>query len=160
MGESNDSINGILFENIDKKIPINFRLLTTPIIDTPSISKTSTISKLENYIDENYDEAAKIQLKQAILRKVKEQLSNEIKEKGHLDELLPSLYNQISSLKSEIGFLREKVKENNNVIRTLLRRNSCECNGSSPCERSKLDNISEINEERRDACISTTSNPI
>ena len=111
MGESNDSINGISFENIDKKIPINFRLLTTPIIDTPSISKTSTISKLENYINENYDEAAKIQLKQAILLEVKQQISNETKEKGHLDELLRSLHYQISSLKSEIGFLREEVKE-------------------------------------------------
>ena len=141
MGETNDSINGILLENINKKIPINFSLLTTPIKDTPSISKTSTISKLENYIDENYGEAAKIQLKQAILRKVKQELPNQTKEKGHLDELLRSLHNRISSL---TGFLREEVKEKNNVIRTLLRRNSCECNSSSPCESPKLDTISEI----------------
>ena len=144
-----------MIENIDKEIPINFSLLITPIKDTPCVSKTSTISKLENYIDENYDEAAKIQLKQAILREVKQQIPNETKERGHLDELLRSLHNQISSLKSEIGFLREEVKEKNNVIRTLLRRNSCECNGSSPCENPKLENISEINEERRDTCIST-----
>ena len=44
-----------MIENIDKEIPINFSLLITPIKDTPCISKTSTISKLENYIDENYD---------------------------------------------------------------------------------------------------------
>ena len=81
LGESNDSIKGILLENIDKEIPINFSLLTTPIEDTPSISKTSTISKLENYIDENYDKAAKIQLKQAIIHEVKQQLPNETKEK-------------------------------------------------------------------------------
>ena len=31
MGESNDSINGILFENIDKKIPINFSLLISQL---------------------------------------------------------------------------------------------------------------------------------
>ena len=79
MVESKDSINDILFENIDKEIPINFSLLTTPIKDTPSISKTSTISKLENYIDENCDEAAKIQLKQAILCEVKQQIPNETK---------------------------------------------------------------------------------
>ena len=48
MGESNDSVNGILLENIDKEIPINFSLLTTTMNDTPCISKTSTISKLEN----------------------------------------------------------------------------------------------------------------
>ena len=47
VGESYDSINAILFENIDKEIPINFSLLTTPIKDTLSISKTSTISQLE-----------------------------------------------------------------------------------------------------------------
>ena len=84
MGESNDSINGILLENIDKEIPINFNLLTTPIKDTPSIRKTSTISKLENYIDENYDEAAKIQLKQEIPREVKHQLPNKQKKKDTL----------------------------------------------------------------------------
>ena len=85
MGESNDSINGILLENIDKEIPINFSLLTTPIKNTASISKTSTISELENCIDENYDKAVKIQLKQAILREVKQQLLNETKEKGHFE---------------------------------------------------------------------------
>ena len=91
MGESNDSFfNGILLENIDKEIPTNFGLLTTPLKDTPSITKTSTIFKLENYIDENYDEATKIQLKKAILRQ--QQLPNDIKEKGHLDELLRSLH--------------------------------------------------------------------
>ena len=91
MGESNDSINEILLEKINKEIPINFSLHTTPVKDTPSISKTSTISKLENYIDENFDEAAKIQLKQAILGEVKQQLPSETK-KGHLDELLRSLH--------------------------------------------------------------------
>ena len=39
MGESNVSINSILLEIIDKEIPINFSLPTTPIKDTPSISK-------------------------------------------------------------------------------------------------------------------------
>ena len=57
----------------------------------------------------------------AVLRKVKQQFPNETKEKGHRDERLRSLHNEISSFKSEIGFLREEVKEKNNVIRTLLR---------------------------------------
>ena len=133
MGESNDSINAILLENIDKETPINFSLLTTLINDTPPISKSSTISKHENYINENYDEAAKIQLKQEILREVKQHLPKETKESK----------------------VKEKVKEKNNVIKTLLRRNSCECNTSSPCESPKLDNISKINEKRPDTCIST-----
>ena len=110
MGESNDSINGMFLENIDKDIPINFSLLTSPVKDTPSIGKTSIISKLENYIDENYDDVAKIQLTQSILREVKQHLLNKAKEKGLLDELLRSLHNQISSLKSGIGFLRKEVQ--------------------------------------------------
>ena len=60
MGERNDSINDILLKSIDKKITINFNLLTTPVKENPSLIKTSTISKLENYIDENYDEVDKI----------------------------------------------------------------------------------------------------
>ena len=64
MREINDSINDILLENIDKETTTNFSLLTTPVKDTPSVSKASTISK-----PENYNEATKIQLKQAILGK-------------------------------------------------------------------------------------------
>ena len=93
MGESNDSFfKDILLENIDKEIPTNFSLFTTPVKDTTSISKTSAISKLENNINENYDDSAKIQLKQAILREVKQQFPNETIEKVHRDELLCSLY--------------------------------------------------------------------
>ena len=102
--------NGMLSENIHKDIPINFSLLTSPVKDTLSIGQTSFISKLENYIDENYDDVAKIQLTQAILWEVKQHLLNKAKEKGLLDELLCSLHNQISSLKSGIGLLRKEVK--------------------------------------------------
>ena len=49
MREINDSINDILLENIDKETTTNFSLLTTPVKDTPSVSKASTISKPENY---------------------------------------------------------------------------------------------------------------
>ena len=116
MRESKDFINDILLKNIDKEITINFSLLTTPVKDNPSMSKKTlpllvkleNSTKLENYIDENYDKAAKIQLKQAILREVKQQFPNETKEKGHLDELLRSFHNQISSIKSETDFIREK----------------------------------------------------
>ena len=121
MGESKVSINDILLENIDKEILITSSSVATPVRDTPSISKTSTISKLENYFDENHGKAAKTQLKQAVLRKVKQQFPNETKENGHRDERLCSLHNEISSFKNEIGFLREEVKEKNNAIRTLLR---------------------------------------
>ena len=72
-----------------------------------------------------------------------------------------AFFSQIFSLKSEIGFLREKVKEKSNAMRTLLRRSSSVYKISSPCESPKLDKISEKNnEECRDTCISITLNPI
>ena len=104
IGESNDSINGILLKNINKEIPINFSLLTTLVKDTSSISKTSTISKLQNYIDENYDEAAKIQLKQAVLWEVKQQLPDETKERGHLDNFLAVFAVKFFYLKVKLVF--------------------------------------------------------
>ena len=50
---------------------------------------------------------------------MKQQLTCETKEKGHLHRLPCSLRNQVSSLKIEIGYLREEMKKNN-VIRTLM----------------------------------------
>ena len=104
MGESNDSFfNDILLENIEE-IPINFSLLTTLVKYTPSISKTSTFSKLENYIDENYDKAAKIQLKQAILREVKQQLPTETKERGHFVNFFEFFTVKFFQLKVKLAF--------------------------------------------------------
>ena len=69
MQESNGSFKGMLLENVNKEIPINFSLLTTPVKDTPIMSKAFTICKLENYMDKSYGEAAKMQMKQDTLIK-------------------------------------------------------------------------------------------
>ena len=60
LGESFNSFNDIGLENFDKEIPIKLSLPATPVKDTPSISKLSIIPNHENYIDENYNKAAKI----------------------------------------------------------------------------------------------------
>ena len=104
MGESNDSINGILLECIDKEISINFSLLTTPVKDTLSIGKTYTISKLENYIDENYDEAVKIQLKQAILREVSNRFLMRQKKKDTLMNFFAVFTVKFLHLKVKLAF--------------------------------------------------------
>ena len=39
MGERNDSLCDILLKNIDKKITINFNLLTTPVKEIPLLLK-------------------------------------------------------------------------------------------------------------------------
>ena len=84
MGEKNKSVNDILLQRTDKDIPINLSLLTTPIKDTPSINKRSTTSTLDIDIDENYNKAAKMQLKQVIQWEVKQQLPNKRKKNDTL----------------------------------------------------------------------------
>ena len=67
------------------------------------------VSKLENYIDnvKNYDETAESRHKKEILPELNNNFSAQTKE----SKLLQSLKNQTSSLKTEITFLREELKE-------------------------------------------------
>ena len=52
MGESNNSFfDKVLLKNIDEEIPIDVNLKDTPAKNSPSTTRTSTVSKLENYID-------------------------------------------------------------------------------------------------------------
>ena len=76
------------------------------------------MSNQENYIenDKNYDETTENRHKKEILLELKKHFFAQTKE----SELLQSLKNQISSLKSEITFLREELKEKDYVVRTLL----------------------------------------
>ena len=114
MGENNDSFfDKMLLKNIDEEITIDVNL-----INSPSTTRTSTVSKQENYVDNDkkYDETAENRHKKEILLELKNNFSAQTKE----SELLQSLKNQISSLKSEITFLREELKEKDYVVRTLL----------------------------------------
>ena len=52
-------------------------------------------------------------------------------------ELLQSLKNQISSLKSEITFLREELKEKDYVVRTLI---NMKCKSIDDCTSTSWNN--------------------
>ena len=69
-------------------------------------------------MDEKYDLAALNHLKKEILNDVKQQFFNE-KDKVNL-ELVKSLKEQIDSLKSKIYFLREKMKEKNEILKMFF----------------------------------------
>ena len=88
------------------------------IADALPISANNTRLKLENYMDEKYDQAALNHLKKEILNDVKQKIFNE-KDKVNL-ELVKSLKEQIDILKSEIYFLREEMKEKNNILKMVL----------------------------------------
>ena len=63
-----------------------------------------------------YDETAANRNKKEILLELKNNFSAQTKE----SELFQNLKNQISSLKSEITFLQEELKEKDYVVRTLF----------------------------------------
>ena len=69
-------------------------------------------------MDEKYDEAALNHLKKEILNDVKQRFVNE-KDKVNL-ELVKSLKEQTDILKSEIYFLREEMKEKNNMLKMFF----------------------------------------
>ena len=119
MGENNDSyFDKMLLKNIDQEIPIDVNIISTPTKIAPSTTRTSTVSKQENYIDNDkkYDETAANRHKKEILLELKNNFSAQTKE----SELFQNLKNQISSLKSEITFLQEELKEKVYVVRTLF----------------------------------------
>ena len=77
------------------------------IADALIISANETRLRLENYMDEKYDQAALKYLKKEILNNVKQQLVKTLKE-------------QIDILKSKNKFLREEVKEKNNILKMFF----------------------------------------
>ena len=139
MGNENESFYDIILEGIrsDKEIPV-CKIENTPntpltertpylpstnsvntskaIADALPISANNTRLRLENYMDEKYDQAALNHLKKEILNDVRQQFFNE-KDKVNL-ELAKSLKEQIEILKREIYFLREEMKEKNNILLT------------------------------------------
>ena len=78
--------------------------------------RTSIISKIERYIDETYDETEKSELKKEILLESQHRFCAEKRRNKHLEEFIQSLNDQISTLKSEINFPREELKDKNYVI--------------------------------------------
>ena len=135
MGEANESFyHNLILESIrnNQKIPI-CRVENTPetpltgstpylpsenIVNTSEnmenvrpLSVENSLTKLENYIDEKYDQVAIKYLKEKILNEVKQQFfpSNEWDEINA--ELVKSLREQTENLQSKICFLREEMKE-------------------------------------------------
>ena len=81
-------------------------------------------TKLENYINEKYDQIAIKYLKEKTFNKVKQHFypSNQGDEINV--ELVKSLREQIENLQSEIYFLREEMKEKNTLLKMMINSKS------------------------------------
>ena len=75
------------------------------------VSVDNSRTKLENRIDEKYDQVAINYLKEKILNEVKQQFSPSSQEDKINAELVTSLREQIENLQSEICFLHKEMKE-------------------------------------------------
>ena len=78
MEENNDSFfDKTLLKNIDEEMSIDVNLIDTPAKNLLSTTRTSTVSKLENYIDNNkkYDERAESRHEKEMLLEVKNNFS-------------------------------------------------------------------------------------
>ena len=84
------------------------------------LSVENSRTKLENYIDEKYDQVAIKYLKEKILNEVKQQFSPSNQGDKINAELVKSLREQIQNLQSEISFLREEIKEKNTLLKMII----------------------------------------
>ena len=84
------------------------------------VSVDNSRTKLENYIDEKYDQVAIKYLKEKISNEVKQQFSPNNQGDKINEELVRSLREQIENLQSEICFLREEMKEKNTLLKMII----------------------------------------
>ena len=75
------------------------------------LSVENSRTKLENYIDEKYDQVAIKYLKEKILNEVKQKFSPSYQEDKINAELVKSLREQIENLQSEIFFTRRNERK-------------------------------------------------
>ena len=80
----------------------------------------STISKLENYVVQEFDETVMKYLNENILSDIKQQYSDVAKAKDCSQLLIDSLKDQINSLQNEIQFLREELKVKNHLLELTI----------------------------------------
>ena len=82
----------------------------------------SHLKKIEEYISQQYDQAALTHLKNQIINEIsKENCKNKLKNKAAgIYDIVLALWSQIETLESEIYFLRGEIKEKNTLIKSLI----------------------------------------
>ena len=109
-------------------MPINISLLSTPkVLNSNSVvtffvvnkentlANDSHVTKVKEYLNQQYDHAALVHLKNQIMKMVSKERKNyrrEIKRNSQeAYEVISSLRSHIETLQSEVYFLRDELKE-------------------------------------------------
>ena len=127
MANNISNYSNILLDKVEYEEQINICIsLIKPSIEVPVITKPSSnhpetmlnknlsLENIENYIDEKYDEAAMPHLKQQTLKDVEIAIKRSINNNMQ-NGIVSCLHSHIDTLLSEIYFLREEIKEKNQL---------------------------------------------
>ena len=108
-------------------MPIIISLLSTakalnsnsdPIVNkenTPTLMKNSHVTKIEKYLNQQHDHAALVHLKNQLMKEVSKEHENYKSETKRYSpgayELISSLRSQIETLQNKVYFLRDNLKK-------------------------------------------------
>ena len=129
MANNTSNYSNILLDNTEYDEQINISLIR-PLIETSVVIKSSSnhpetmlnknsLENIENYIDGKYEEAAMSHLKQEILKDVEIAIKTSI-DNNKKNDIVSCLQSHIDTLLSEIYFLREEIKEKNQLIKAAF----------------------------------------
>ena len=118
----------------------------------------STISKLENYVDQKFDEAAMKHLKENIMSDIKYQFSDVAKAKDCSQLLIDSLKDQINSLQNEIRFLREELKVKNHLLEITITSKKIDSSTIYPSRQQIDSQTQKISDEKKCCLININGN--
>ena len=118
----------------------------------------STISKLENYVDQKFDEAAMKHLKENIMSDIKYQFSDVAKAKDCSQLLIDSLKDQINSLQNEIRFLREELKVKNLLLEITITSKKIDSSTIYPSRQQIDSQTQKISDEKKCCLININGN--
>ena len=130
----------------DLNISISRKSLETPMNTndlsslTAKTKRKTSINSIENYINNKYDEIALPHLKQLILRVFHTTINEKIISITKTNEVT-YLQNHINTLMSELYFLREELKEKNNLIKILLNKTEVIKHVTTPLDETHLDAV-------------------
>ena len=121
MMQSNNILLDHSINQDDLNISISRKSLETPMNTndlsslTAKTKRKTSINSIENYINNKYDEIALSHLKQSILSEVHATINGKTISIPKTDKVT-YLQSHIDTLMSELYFLREELKEKNNLI--------------------------------------------
>ena len=139
--------NNFLLDNINDKDLIDLTL-SDSLINTPQKDNSNkpSMSSIENFIDNEFHKITVEKLKESVIKDIKKDLDNKLENRSMTFNIINVYKEEIETLKSEVYFLREQVKEKDSWMKSFLYANlSCDCKKISSPSGNEIPDSSHIN---------------